>query len=99
MNPFTFGNPIKEPERFYGRSAEIRQIINRLLSSAHESTSIVGERRIGKTSLLYHLSHPDVSARVGLTPDKFCLVYVDFLATGAQKNGSHHLQRSVEASH
>jgi hypothetical protein len=78
MNPFTFGNPIKEPERFYGRSAEIRQIINRLLSSAHESTSIVGERRIGKTSLLYHLSHPDVSARLGLTPDKFCLVYVDF---------------------
>jgi hypothetical protein len=77
-NPFTFGNPIKEPARFHGRKAEIRQIVNRLLSSAHESTSIVGERRIGKTSLLYHLAHPEVSARLGLTPDKFCLVYVDF---------------------
>lgn len=78
MNPFTFGNPIKDPERFIGRKAEIRQIVNRLLSSAHESTSIIGERRIGKTSLLYYLSNPEVSARLGLTPDKFCLVYTDF---------------------
>ena len=77
-NPFTFGNPIKEPERFIGRKAEMRQIVNRLLSSAHESTSIIGERRIGKTSLLYHLSNPEVSAGLGLTPDKFCIVYVDF---------------------
>jgi hypothetical protein len=77
-NPFTFGNPIKEPARFYGREAELRQITNRLLSSAHESTSIIGERRIGKTSLLYHLSNPEVGARLGLTPDKFCMVYVDF---------------------
>ena len=78
MNPFTFGNPIKDPSRFYGRTADIRQIVNRLLSSAHESTSIIGERRIGKTSLLSHLANPEVSARLGLTPDKFCLVYVDF---------------------
>lgn len=78
MNPFTFGNPIKDPARFHGRESEIRQITNRLLSSAHESTSIIGERRIGKTSLLYHLSHPDVSASLGLTSDKFCLVYADF---------------------
>ncbi len=78
MNPFTFGNPIKQPERFIGRKAEIRQIANRLLSSAHESTSVIGERRIGKTSLLSHVAHPEVSASLGLTPDKFCLVYVDF---------------------
>jgi uncharacterized protein len=77
-NPFTFGNPIKDPAHFYGREADIRQITNRLLSSAHESTSIIGERRIGKTSLLYHLSNPEIGARLGLTPDKFCLVYADF---------------------
>jgi AAA+ ATPase superfamily predicted ATPase len=78
MNPFTFGNPIKDPVRFIGRTAEIRQILNRLLSSAHESTSIIGERRIGKTSLLTYLAQPEVSAKLGLTPDRFCLVYVDF---------------------
>jgi hypothetical protein len=78
MNPFTFGNPIKEPERFIGRKAETRQILNRLLSSAHESTSIIGERRIGKTSLLNYLANPEVAAGLGLTTDKFCIVYVDF---------------------
>ena len=67
VNPFSFGNPIKDPERFYGRQAEIRQIVNRLLSSAHESTSIVGERRIGKTSLLCNLANPGVAASLTWT--------------------------------
>lgn len=77
-NPFTFGNPISDPARFYGRSEAIRQITNRLLSSAHESTSIVGERRIGKTSLLKYISHTEVTGSLGLFPDKFCLIYIDF---------------------
>jgi hypothetical protein len=77
-NPFTFGNPIRDPARFIGREQEIRQITSRLLSSAVESTSIVGERRIGKTSLLLHLSNPEVAARLGLAPERYCLVYIDF---------------------
>ena len=77
-NPFSFGNPIKDPARFIGRQAEIRQISGRLLSSAHESTSLVGERRIGKTSLLYYLAHPDVAAGLGLSADRYCMVYIDF---------------------
>lgn len=76
-NPFTFGNPILDPRRFHGRGKEIRQMVNRLLSSAHESTSVIGERRIGKTSLLSYLSHPEVAQSLGLTPDHYCLVYVD----------------------
>jgi serine/threonine-protein kinase len=77
-NPFTFGNPIREPGRFYGRKEEIRQVTNRLLSSAHESTSIVGERRMGKTSLLKYLSHPEVAPSLGLSPERYCLIYIDF---------------------
>ena len=77
-NPFTFGNPIRDPTRFCGRQAEIRQIVNRLISSAHESTSVVGERRIGKTSLLNHLSNPKVASGLGMPEEKFCLVYIDF---------------------
>jgi AAA+ ATPase superfamily predicted ATPase len=78
VNPFTFGNPIRDPARFIGRKEDIRQIVNRLLSSARESTSIVGERRIGKTSLLKHLSEPDVAERYGLAKGQFCPVYIDF---------------------
>lgn len=77
-NPFTFGNPIRDPERFIGRKEDIRQITNRLLSSAHESTSIVGERRIGKTSLLKYLTNPEIAESYGLKNDEFCLVYIDF---------------------
>jgi len=77
-NPFSFGNPIREPARFVGRSEELRQIVNRLRSSAHESTSIVGERRIGKTSLLKHLENSTVAQSLGLPPDQFCMVYMDF---------------------
>jgi len=78
INPFTYGNPIRDPPRFHGRSEEIRQIVNRLRSSARESTSIVGERRIGKTSLLKHLANPQVAQGLGIDPESFCLVYIDF---------------------
>jgi AAA+ ATPase superfamily predicted ATPase len=77
-NPFTYGNPIRDPTRFHGRGEEIRKIVNRLRSSARESTSVVGERRIGKTSLLKHLAHPLTTQDLGLDPDSFCLVYIDF---------------------
>ncbi len=78
MNPFTFGNPIRDPARFYGREEDIRQIVNRLRSSAHESTSVVGERRIGKTSLLKHLDNTEVATGLGLPPEEYCMVYIDF---------------------
>lgn len=78
VNPFSFGNPVRDPAHFYGREREIRQIVGRLLSSAFESTSVVGERRIGKTSLLTYLANPEVAAELGLTPDRYVLIYMDF---------------------
>src|SRR4030042_4683471 len=78
QNPFTFGNPIREASRFTGRQEELRQVVNRLLSSAHESTSIVGERRIGKTSLRMHLADKSAASPLGLVPERFCLIYIDF---------------------
>ena len=77
-NPFSFGNPVSDPSRFFGREREIRQITDRLQSSAFESTSVVGERRIGKTSLLKHLANPEVAEQMGLSPDEYVVVYVDF---------------------
>jgi AAA+ ATPase superfamily predicted ATPase len=77
-NPFSFGNAINDPSRFCNRKHELRQIVNRLLSSAHESTSIVGERRMGKTSLLKYLANPKVAPDLGIPPDQYCFIYVDF---------------------
>ena len=78
VNPFTFGNPIRDAQRFIGRQSDLQQIVNRLRANAHESTAVVGERRIGKTSLLKHLEDKAVAAALGLPPEEFCLVYMDF---------------------
>ncbi len=76
-NPFTYGNPISEPDRFFGRQREIEQIFSRLLNVEFESSALVGERRVGKTSLLNYLSHPDVCRERGLAPEKYIFVYID----------------------
>ncbi len=59
-NPFFFGPKITNPAYFVGRQRELKKILG-LLDTAHtgqmQHVSVVGERRIGKSSLLYHLSH------------------------------------------
>jgi len=77
VNPFTYGNPISDPTHFFGRQHEVAQIFSRLCNVEFESSSLVGERRIGKTSLLNYLAHPAVRRAFGLDPDKFLFVYVD----------------------
>ena len=49
-NPFAYSQPISKPDRFIGREDELRGILSELRREM--SISIVGERRIGKTSLL-----------------------------------------------
>ncbi len=82
VNPFTYGNPITDPMRFYGRQHEVEQIFSRLRNPAFESSSIVGERRVGKTSLLRVMAHPDVVRAQGLDPDRYIFVYNDLLMVG-----------------
>ena len=52
-NPFTERNVIKNPHEFFGRMNELRTIFTRL--QGLQSTSIYGERKIGKSSLLFHV--------------------------------------------
>lgn len=77
QNPFTYGNPISDPERFFGRQREIEQVFSRLTNAEHESSSLVGSRRIGKTSLLKHIAHPDVRRRFGLDSQRYIFLYID----------------------
>jgi hypothetical protein len=53
-NPYITGEPIHDPQRFYGRDP----IIQNILDGIHNNSFIIyGERRIGKTSLLLQLEH------------------------------------------
>ena len=52
--PFIAGPTIEDPKYFIGRDAELRQMEDRMTNVQPTSISVVGEHRIGKSSLLYH---------------------------------------------
>ena len=57
QNPFAAGNSVNEQE-FLGRAKEVRRIVGRL-SNSGQSVAVVGDPRIGKTSLLRYLATPE----------------------------------------
>lgn len=99
QNPFTYGNPISDPIRFFGRKREIEQVYSRLKNVEFESSSIVGERRVGKTSLLKYLSHPEVQAQHNIDPQQYLFIYVDMQMVGLDTTPSRlwlYLLRQME---
>jgi len=70
-NPFEYGKPITHPQRFFGRKNELIRIQNSIRQM--RSISIVGERRVGKSSLLKLLSLPKIIQEYKLGKDViFC---------------------------
>ena len=53
LNPFEVRGAIRDPKLFFGRKREIKEILDLLEKML--SVSVVGERLIGKSSLLRHL--------------------------------------------
>lgn len=74
-NPFFYGGPITDPQKFFGRKRELRAIFSRLSTAPPQSISVVGERRIGRTSLLYHLTQ--VYPQRLPNAERYLFVYVD----------------------
>jgi tetratricopeptide (TPR) repeat protein len=52
FNPYIAGAPVHDDEMFFGRDKLMARIMNVL---HHNSLMITGERRIGKTTFMYHL--------------------------------------------
>ncbi len=76
-NPFYYGGSIKESRLFIGRKREVAEICEAIYASA--SVSVVGERRVGKSSLLRYLADPAVEEKNGLDPARYVFAYFDFL--------------------
>jgi AAA+ ATPase superfamily predicted ATPase len=56
---FSFGRPVP-PDQFYNRDQELNQILSRLLTiknGVKNDITIVGPRRIGKSSIIFFLEH------------------------------------------
>ena len=75
-NPFVNrGKPIRQPEQFYGRANEVKEIFRYLHGG--QSISIIGPRRIGKTSLALFILALDVFQEYGFLSNEVCFVYFD----------------------
>ena len=68
---------IREVSDFYGRRREVAKIFARIGASRPQSVAIVGERRIGKSSLLNHLCHPEIRRSHLENPDAYTFVLTD----------------------
>ncbi len=76
LNPFTYGSMITDPQRFIGRRAELEFITGRLRGEQPQGSSIVGPRRIGKSSLLHYLLKPRADETLRAAPNQQ-VVYLD----------------------
>ena len=76
FNPYIAGSPIRTREMFFGREQLLRDLKGSL---AHNSMLLYGERRIGKTSILYRLL--DELPRLEDKKFRFFPVFVDLEGT------------------
>lgn len=74
-NPYLNRSAIRDAESFVGRASELTRLFNRIGGNQPQSVSIVGDRRIGKSSLLRALVAQ--RARYLTRPDAYYFIYLD----------------------
>lgn len=74
-NPFFHRGAIRRASYFHGRQKEVDQILGLLRNG--QSVSLIGPRRIGKSSILLHLCRPAVRERYGMDPSAALFVMLD----------------------
>ncbi|MFZ6031267.1 MAG: protein kinase domain-containing protein [Chloroflexota bacterium] len=92
-NPYVSRGPLRNAAMFYGRNAELNEIAAFL--GGNQSVSIVGSRKIGKTSLLFHLMRPETRSRLHLGPE-YLFVYLDCEVLGEGHHEEIFGQLAVE---
>ena len=77
-NPFFFAGKITNSDQFVGREEELKKIFD-CLDTTHtgqiQHVSVVGQRRIGKSSLLYHVGQ--ISQNRLSDHENYHFVYLD----------------------
>jgi len=76
-NPYLNRVMIKNPDEFFGRRREVKRIYSRLDAPRPQSVAIVGERRIGKSSLLNYIYHRRNRRRAMQNHADSLFVYMD----------------------
>ena len=86
-NPYLNRSMIRSVGEFHGRRRELQRIMSRIGALTPQSVSLVGERRMGKSSLLWHLSQPEIYRDHLDDPDRYVFLFIDF-------QGQQHLDQS-----
>lgn len=73
-NPFYHRGPISSSAHFFGRAQKLHQLC--CLIQNGQSISLIGPRRIGKSSLLAQLRQPQIQERYGLTANTHTIIYL-----------------------
>jgi len=73
-----YESAIPAQDQFFGRGQEIRRVIENIVSHPARSTSIVGGRYTGKSSLLWHLSRPETYSGNPEIPDTHRFLLQEF---------------------
>ena len=76
-NPYTNRGTIRNPQEFFGREREVRRIFSRISSSHPQCISIIGERKIGKSSLLYFIDHEETRRKWLKDEESYVFVLID----------------------
>lgn len=94
-NPFTNRSTIMKENEFVGRAAAIDSILSRVRNG--DCASIVGPRRIGKSSLLYHLYLTGNRRLEDEAKSKFKFIHIDLQdpLTATVKKFCQHLMKHL----
>lgn len=77
LNPYLNRVAIRDPRQFIGRRREISKIFSRIGASRPQSIAIVGDRRIGKSSLLNQIYHQETRSAFLDDPSRYVFLFVD----------------------
>jgi len=76
-NPYVDRAVIRDINRFYGRKQAVSRIYSRIGAPNPQSVSIVGDRRVGKSSLLHFICDEENRNKYLDNPENYVFVLMD----------------------
>jgi AAA+ ATPase superfamily predicted ATPase len=92
LSPFIAGSMIDDPRQFVGREEELDAITKGMIAASAISINVVGEKRIGKSSLLYNFfqTWEKRVQRQGKDISKYLVVYLSLEEIDCQTKNSFY---------
>jgi tRNA A-37 threonylcarbamoyl transferase component Bud32 len=89
-NPFFNRHRITDPAYFLGRHRELERLYSAV--ATRQCLSLVGERKLGKSSLLTRLSHAPTLQSFGFDPSSYIFVYFDLESMASARRDDFWLE-------